>query len=590
MTHTLTQDLFGEIPQAISTIDITLQLPSGFRQDDDLETKIDAVKLKIKEYLAGGWAIFQLFSGGKDSSVQLALTLDAMKEFVYENGPDNCPDLAVIHSSTLLDNPVINAHTQEELSRIRSFATKHNLPVTVEVAYPSMSENYLVGIIGGRTIASVAQTSNRKCAMMMKVGPLKRLKQNILKRLNKKYGDKVVSLIAKRYDESDVRRADMLRWGEVPHHHIRRGSENILSSVSHFSLDDIYLYIGMVRSEQIQTYSCFTSLVECYRAANGGDCMVNALNGKVGSTFCGSRYGCWLCLQTQDDKSMETMLEDDNFDYMRYLWAFRNYLQAYHDDPSKRCWLARKVKADGTIQIAPNSYSPEFTEELLRMALSIQAYEEEMAARLEIAPRFTVISLEEVIACDVLWQRYGYHKGLQALQIWKEVVNEGKWTLPPLDKDKLPRFPVLNDVPDIRVPFVDDNYDDMHNGMRSLDYMIADVESVIHKQNGRAYADVITANEFQINTDEIYMFMKYELDYALRQYNDDNYAPGSALHYLMSLGIVSIYKGSHSDYDRMLRMSSAIQRKGLRPILNDPVALVEKLGGLEQEFKLGRLF
>ncbi|WP_415912272.1 phosphoadenosine phosphosulfate reductase family protein [Neptuniibacter sp. QD37_11] len=588
MTNAMSGDLFGSA-EPIAAIDITMELPDGFRQDDDIDTKIATLKAKIKEYLANGWALFQAYSGGKDSSVQLALTMEALKEYISEHGRDNCPVLSVIHSNTLLENPEIDKHTLAEIQRIRDYAAANNLPVEVDIAIPSMSENYIVNILGGRTIASVAATSSRKCAKMMKVEPLKRLKKKILKRLHNNYGEKVLTLVGKRYDESDARRADMIKYGEVPHQHITRGDEKVLSSIAHFTQDDIFWVIGMVRSEMLDTYSDFSSLVETYRAANGGECMVNALDGKAGSAGCGARYGCWICLQNATDKSMETMLEEDQFDYMRYLWAFRNYLQAYHNDPTKRSWLARKLEDDGSIKLQPNAYSPAFAEELLRMALSIQKLEDQRAASEGIPPRFQIISFEEVIAVQVLWARYGFNDCLQALRVWKDVVQDGQLTLPPLDQEQLPEFPLLNDFPDVSVPFADTSYDDEFNGLRDLQAAAAGIETVIEKSGGRQYMHVPTDVEFKVNHEELQTFLDLELDWALEQYNQPMYKPAAGLDYLFRLGVVSIYKGSHSDYDRMLKMGAQIRRHRLQDILHDPEAIVAQLGHADQTFKLGRL-
>lgn len=582
-------DLFNEVTQKLSLVDITFELPEGFREQDTLPDKIAATKTVIKNYLSEGWALFDAYSGGKDSSVKLAIVLNAMKEFIEENGYDNCPPLAIMHSDTLLENPVIAQHTHSEIRQIRAYAALHNLPVTVHIATPSLSENYLVNIIGGRTIASTAQTKSRKCAMMMKVDPITRMKTKILKAFEKDYEDKVLTLVGKRYDESEARKNDMIANGEVPHKHFTRNDESILSPIAHFTLDDVFFFIGYVTNGEIECYSDFESLIDTYRAANGGECMVNAIEGNASSSGCGARYGCHICLHTKDDKSMEVMIQDEKYDFMRNLWAFRNYLQACHNDPAKRTWLARSVNKDGTIDIKPNSYSPEFTEELLRMALSIQVLEEEAAFELGIAPRFQLVTFDMVMAIEMQWCRYGYHRGLEALRIWKEVNDEGKLKLPPEDLSDLPRFPLLNDVPQTSVPFMDEYYDGIESGFRDLSAMVADIEDTVEKSNGQLYANVRISDEFSMDPESLDMFLEFELDYALRTYNDRHYAPAAALHYLMRYGVVSINKGSHSEYDRMLRMSNQIWRKGLQKNLNDPSALVQKLSE-GQEFKLQRLF
>ncbi|MCV6605795.1 MAG: hypothetical protein OIF34_10845, partial [Porticoccaceae bacterium] len=203
-----------------------------------------------------------------------------LRDHIADCGREGCPVLVVMHSDTLVENPVIHRHTRGDLARLQQYAQQHDLPVTVEVAEPALTENYLVNLIGHRTIASVAGSA-RTCSVELKVKPLQRLKAAILKRLQGDYGQRVLTLVGKRYDESDYRRRDMQAAGEVPHQHITRSGENLLCSIAHLSLDDVYWVIGLVRSGLFECYSDFDSLVATYRAANGGECMVNALSGKA---------------------------------------------------------------------------------------------------------------------------------------------------------------------------------------------------------------------------------------------------------------------------------------------------------------------
>ncbi|MCV6590793.1 MAG: phosphoadenosine phosphosulfate reductase family protein [Marinobacterium sp.] len=588
-------DLFSEM---IPVTD-TLALPAGFQPENDIDEKVRAAVETVKRYLSEGWALFQAWSGGKDSSVQLVLTLQALREHIAEHGLEGCPELIVMHSDTLVENPVIHAHTQSEITHIREYAQQHQLPVTVEVAEPRLSENYLVSVIGHQMLASVAGVK-RTCAIMMKVEPLQRLQRQILQKLQRNYGDKVLTLVGKRYDESDARRTDMITNGERPDRHVIRDGQAILSSIAHLTLDDVLWVVGMVRSDKLPGYSDFNSLVETYRAANGGECMVNAVDGKGGGAGCGARYGCWLCLQNSDDKSMESLLADPGYGYLRPLWHFRNYLQHCHNDPARRTWLSRRVNTDGSVNLAPASYSPEFTEELLTMLLSIQVQEADAAAELDIAPRFSVITLEEVIAIDALWSRYGYHKPLQALAIWQAVVRRGLKVIPPEDLAHLPHYPSLAGSQTTALPFQDAHYRSAAFGLRQPVMQVLDQEPtavqpentrlraflktgkllppVIHKKHERQHCATNTAPWFQVNTDELGVFMAWELPDALAHYNHDDIAPSEGLRYLLRMGVISLNAGGHSDYDRMMRQSDQIYRYNLRPILNQPEAILRRLG------------
>lgn len=570
-------DLFDS-PALITATDITGQLPTGFRPTDEVDVKLQAVTATIRRYLAEGWALFQAWSGGKDSSVQLALTLQALRAHIAEHGRAGCPELVVMHSDTLIENPVIQQHTQSDLMRIQAYAQQHDLPVTVELAEPALSENYLVNLIGHRCIASVAGSA-RTCSVMLKVKPLQRLKAAILKRLKGSYGSRVLTLVGKRYDESDYRRRDMIAAGEVPHEHISRSGENLLCSIAHLTLDDVYWVIGLVRSGLLASYSDFDSLVETYRAANGGECMINAMDGQAG-TGCGARYGCWLCLQTGDDHSMENLLAEPEQAWLRPLWLLRNYIQHQHHNPAARCWLSRKLNDDGTLNVAPNSYSPALTEQLLAMVLSIQVAEVKAAEQAGVPSRFRLMTFAEVIAIECQWCRYGYHRPLQALRIWRDVVLGARLTLPPTEQPAGNRQR-LNDRLAGVVPFADQHYSQPDTGFRNPLHQVADQEQLIHKATG-TYAAVNTAAGFQINTDELAMYVDYELAPALRRYNRDDLAPSAGLHHLLSMGLVSLHQSAHRVYDEMVRLGNQIHRLGLRPILHQPDALLQCLGGIDK--------
>ncbi|WP_425912885.1 hypothetical protein [Pseudomonas sp. GWSMS-1] len=179
------------------------------------------------------------------------------------------------------------------------------------------------------------------------------------------------------------------------------------------------------------------------------------------------------------DSSAENMIakEGGEYSWLKPLNDLRNYIRARHFDPS-RCWLSRTVNEQtGEIKIAPNSYSPEFTRELLGILLTIQLDEVDEAARLGIEPRFQVLSLQQLIAIDCLWQRYGYQKPFTAMRIFLEVFEQGiRYEIP--DIAALPVFTEADiRFPETFLPFADEFYQDMFNGLRSIEAAAASAES-----------------------------------------------------------------------------------------------------------------
>jgi hypothetical protein len=92
-------------------------------------------------------------------------------------------------------------------------------------------------------------------------------------------------------------------------------------------------------------------------------------------------------------------------------------------------------------------------------------------------------------------------------------------------------------------------------------------------------SDVNIEQEFGIDEEGLELFMQFELDYALSRfdYQNSNPYPSAAVHYLLSVGLVHLSKGAHSELDRILRVNNQMWRHGLLPILNDPHAIIAKL-------------
>lgn len=558
------------------------------------DEKVSAAVNNLKQLLLDGHVFVVAVSFGKDSSVCLALALRALKELV-EAGHQPAT-LHVMNSNTQVENPVIDLFSEGEIKALDIYVKAHNLPVRFWQATPNLSNNYLVNIIGGRVIFTFPDT-DRKCQQMMKANPLAKTKRRIQEAIKEEYGrpvdpEKLLTLIGTRFDESDERRRKMNTRGESALRPVlvTKGGETnwTLSPIADFTAWDVFEFIGCVRSGRFETYSDFEKLIQVYRDSEGGECMVNiyASGNGSGRTACGSRHGCWTCLAVSDDKSMRNMLEDEEgrFDWMQGLYDVRSWVQARHYDWSSRNWLARTVNEEtGTIKISPNAYSPDFCLELLRYILTIDAREEEAAISAGLnQPRFKCLKLQDILAIDALWNRYGYQQGLQASAAFHDIYVKGHRYDVPKNLAVARPQPMPRDQ---EVPFIDDHYWSPHSGFRDLGMAVIGQESVIEKQ-GRLYSNINTDDEFTVDEEGAELFFGFELEYALDKYHreDSCINPTAALEYLLRLGVVSIYKGSHSEWDRMLRVANQIWRHGIRDCLHDPIELVARLTGGSQQY------
>lgn len=553
-------------------------IPDGFGELS-LDEKIVRTESVIINLLLAGKHLLCATSHGKDSSVMLNIFLKTLKRFKAEHGkPPHC---LVVNSNTLVENPLMDHYSRKESIKVRKYCERFDLPVTVDIVTPNLSNNYLVNIIGGRTIA-VDALNDSKCSVMMKVNPINKHKNRVFKQYGKA---NVVSLVGTRFDESAERARKMKERGDSFFDvSVNDAGDQVLSPIADFTLDDIFTYIGRVRAQRIECYSDFDGLVDVYRESNGGDCMVSVYaTGSASNQPCGARNGCFICLRA-DDKSMGNMLKSPANSFMQPLHDFRAYLKANQYHPHKRNWLARTVKEDGTVSIAPNAYSPDYSEELLRIVLTIQLREYKAAAKLGMEPRFNLLRLSDVIAIEVLWSRYGYHTAARALAIFDEVFGQGiEYDIPenyPISTPKdLPRF-------NVSVPFADNQYDGPMNGLRDVSAAMADWETLTVKADGAIYSGVNTSAEFEVDEEGAELFFGFEYENFLRKYRDSGICPTQVYHYFARLGTISINKGGHKENDRMLKMASQIHRHGIRDILNDPAKLLSRLSGMGEAVNL----
>jgi len=132
----------------------------------------------------------------------------------------------------------------------------------------------------------------------MKVEPLNKLKRQLRKAIAAEAGMKpkeveIVSIIGTRFDESAARTRGMTERGESATDAVDAMDDGqlVLSPIAHFSTMEVFEFIGYVRSEKIKTYDRWDNLVELYRDANNGDCMVNAYiaNREQARTPCSAR-------------------------------------------------------------------------------------------------------------------------------------------------------------------------------------------------------------------------------------------------------------------------------------------------------------
>jgi 3'-phosphoadenosine 5'-phosphosulfate sulfotransferase (PAPS reductase)/FAD synthetase len=462
------------------------------------------------------------------------------------------------------------------MTLVREFARSHRLDVTIETSHPTLLNHWASRVIGGRALPPFPG-ANRDCATDYKVAPMRKLRNRALRLLQAKSGNNLepVVLLGTRYAESSARSANMRERGESDVQ-VRRGidesgkpSHLFLSPIAHWSTDDVWEYLGLCRAKTIDAYSDFDETFRVYADAMGSSCVIvgEDMSTRQASKACGARHGCALCTLTgSGDRSMENMLTQDRYAYMRGLNQLRNFLANTRWDLSRRSWLGRTIQ-DGYVRIAPDAYSPAMMQELLRYTLTIDQREREAAMRAGIRPRFQLVDVRHLFAIDAMWSLQGFHRPFHALKIYDDIVHRGeRFDVP--DLREFPRVP----MPPARYMAVGPGWDEgarrSYTGLRSaLAEMVkreGDGCMGTHVlKDGREVMDISTGELFDIDVEAAY-FVLDELPELLRRYHDapDTHSTEAYMYYAR-LGMLSVRSGMQGEVDDILRRTNFKQRNGI---------------------------
>jgi DNA sulfur modification protein DndC len=437
-------------------------------------------------------------SWGKDSFACVVLMIEAVRRAV---GEGVYTTHFITTSSTLVENPAMESHALRCQDEVRTHCEEHGLPIEIHTVFPSLASSFVVTTIGRGTLprspenSSVKKSSSKKggarqCSSDWKAAPQERLVNELNDRLLAQNGHEIITIIGTRLEESATRAERMTARGESATTPVRNDTGHlVLSIIKHWSLNDVWNTIEMVADPTCSPYVPVLSpesvarLFKLYRDANDGVCGVSLGDGG-NRAACGSRHGCFCCSVTGDkDKSMESMLESGEYDYMKPLNAFRNLLVATQFDFDKRELFGRTVSPAGFIAIQPDVFAFRFRKELLWYLLSMDANERERAEKMEAniaagrvedtpenrmlaSPMFENCSLPQLALVDFHWgMHYAAECAFPALNVWYEVNVLGRRRLPP-EQTKAPKI----DVPTKRW-FKVGNFDHgaPSDGLRSYD-------------------------------------------------------------------------------------------------------------------------
>ena len=259
------------------------------------------------------------YSGGKDSSVILYLTVKMLERLVSQN-IELKKRVLVINSNTLAELPPVLEHLKKSLSQIEQYAKDNNLPIEVKEVTPELKNTLNVQLLG----VGMPPPSNslRWCTDKLKVFPIDKKIKEIF------HDGKFISIIGTRRDESFSRDARIekasIKGTNLKLNDRYKDASNLMP-IELWSTKDVWEYLFKQKNDLVdidflwKLYSDASNkdASECSFAGAGGK---HIEDGKLG---CGvSRFGCWQCYMVRDkDKSLDGLMQSgyENIDlYKEY--------------------------------------------------------------------------------------------------------------------------------------------------------------------------------------------------------------------------------------------------------------------------------
>ncbi len=381
-------------------------LPDANRAIEDIYEEIRDVYLSDDR----PWVVG--YSGGKDSTTSLQLIWYALAKLPKTKLKK---PVYVISSDTLVETPHVINFIDQTLENIETEAKNQNLPFEGHKVQPLIEESFWVNLIGkGYPTPSI---TFRWCTDRMKIKPADRF---IMDKVSK-HGEVVVVLGVRKGESTTRDQVINLHKikGTILNKHTRFSQAYVYTPVVDFSVDDIWMYLSLVKSPWRGDNQ---ELIELYKASQAGECplVVDDTTPSCGN----SRFGCWTCTVVSKDKTMESLAGAEK--WLRPLLKYRNFLADTIDPERKkevRDYKRSKgqitLKSDGT-GIVRGPYKLSFCEELLEKLLRTQ---EEVRA-LSGDPNITLIYKEELHEIRRIWRLEKGDWQDRVPRIYKKVTNK----------------------------------------------------------------------------------------------------------------------------------------------------------------------
>ncbi|MDN2483971.1 hypothetical protein [Vibrio agarivorans] len=579
----------------------------GDENDEGFVTSKEFIELVDwnKKQLKQGVIFKSGISFGKDSSVLLLALVTALVELKLE-GITLENNSIIVHSSTGVDNPEVANLSVTQWNELQRFVNRSGIALDLVLAKPSFSQSFVGRVVTGRGLPTMMSSSARQCSMDLKVIPSTAAVRKHLKAKGLSTKTHNICLqLGSRDDEGAIRKASIdahggsderfgmtqnvksLEWTAYP---IRHFTTQMIWEVLSFSgLDKVIPSFVNTYDETVRVY-----------ADSAGECVLMATSESEDQkrSACGMRHGCWSCLVIKEDKSLNNMLDKEEYSYLRPLSRIRNFLHKTHYDWDERLITNRSIDAWGYVKLQPDLYSFEKVRRLLHAMITADVWEKERAYlhslryfndempktemnRRLCDPQFELVSQEDLLRVEFLWSFHQFSdRPWSALAIWNAVHNEDDYEF----LSDVDQMETVNRSPQPKAKYLYVGKDWTEGGINqglidhSLEWTSFDSDHLRvnreRKVNGemRSYQTmhVSISQSLSVSCDDAVYWIFQDPSFYLK-HHDSFYNPVTSSMTLLRMGVIEIANGKIGSYQRMAERQQFFHSKRLtgRVLMSD---------------------
>lgn len=501
-------------------------------------------------------------SGGKDSSVVMALVMNAARSLVHAGAA-----IAPIHvtsANTGVESPEVMAQIAAIHDSIRLAADALGIELHLHVTHPNLMERWWVRILSGRKLPSYAG-AQADCTVDMKVKPQERLAATLRRDLLAAGWPAPVTLTGLRFDESGRRQENMVSRGD----NATAVVNGMLAPIAHWTDAQVFDFLGDARERKF--VHDWAGLLQFYADATTECVLAPDREVAVAAARCGTRSGCHVCQQVADDHSAAALSAQPGYEHLAPLVQLNRYLRAIRWDYRRRHWLGRNIDPlTGHVAVHPNCFSFEECDRLLRMVLTIDLEERERAQSVANAiaagaiadtgrnrrlamPQFQNITPEDLVTIDYLRSLDGFGPEHSALLAFDDVFRGARMPVPALDpvpRQSLPE-PRYVGLDVVALTAID-------AGLRDVDGMLAEIDDPYQHDAVTGRTSLRHPNEsndptFELDPEAIDLFYGFAFDERVDEALNTVLPACAAARYYLRLGTVRIPRGHSAETDAQFR-------------------------------------